>query len=246
MKTILLKFSGPLQSWGTSSLFETRYTDRYPSKSAVIGIIAASLGYRRDDDDLITALNKLEFAVRIDQVGRILRDFQIATKYKKNAVEDRKYVTNRYYLQDAVFIVGIGSDDEYLINLIELALNKPYFQPFLGRRSLPLNVDFFLGTTDKNVIESLTSEDWHAAEWYKKKMYRNNSTEKYVGLEIYADAPLIQNSISFVTKDMVKSFSQKKRQHDFRSIATLIVQKQFDNIEEHDAFAGIGGSNVFI
>lgn len=40
--TILLKLAGPLQSWGTSSHFETRATDRYPSKSAVLGILAAS------------------------------------------------------------------------------------------------------------------------------------------------------------------------------------------------------------
>lgn len=51
MKTILLKFAGPLQSWGTSSHFETRHTDFYPSKSSVIGLIASSLGYRRDDDE---------------------------------------------------------------------------------------------------------------------------------------------------------------------------------------------------
>ena len=58
MKTILLKFSGPMQSWGTCSHFETRHTDFYPSKSAVVGIIAASLGYRRDDFDNIKKLNE--------------------------------------------------------------------------------------------------------------------------------------------------------------------------------------------
>ncbi len=56
MKTILLKFAGPLQSWGTRSHFETRHTDLYPSKSAVIGIIAASMGFRRDDDTKIQVL----------------------------------------------------------------------------------------------------------------------------------------------------------------------------------------------
>ena len=63
MKTILLKFAGPLQSWGTSSHFETRHTDFYPSKSAVIGLLAASLGYRRDEDEKIQKLNELDFAV---------------------------------------------------------------------------------------------------------------------------------------------------------------------------------------
>ena len=54
MKTILLKFAGPLQSWGTNSKFETRDTDRFPSKSGVVGIISAAFGYERDDDEKIS------------------------------------------------------------------------------------------------------------------------------------------------------------------------------------------------
>ena len=61
MRTLLLKFAGPLQSWGTASDFEIRHTDLYPSKSAVIGLIAASLGYRRNDDERNQKLNKLDF-----------------------------------------------------------------------------------------------------------------------------------------------------------------------------------------
>ena len=67
MKTILLKFSGPLQSWGSSSHYEHRHTNDHPSKSAVIGMVAAALGYRRDEDEMIGKLNDLQFAARIDQ-----------------------------------------------------------------------------------------------------------------------------------------------------------------------------------
>lgn len=67
MRTVLLKFSGPLQSWGTNSHFETRHTDTHPSKSGVIGMIAAGLGYRRDANDKLNRLNSLNFAVRIDR-----------------------------------------------------------------------------------------------------------------------------------------------------------------------------------
>lgn len=84
MKTVLLKLSGPMQSWGTSSHFETRNTDYYPSKSAIIGIIVASFGYKRDEDEKIKKLNDLDFAVRVDQVGTLRKDFHIATKYKDN------------------------------------------------------------------------------------------------------------------------------------------------------------------
>ena len=70
MTTILLKLAGPLQSYGVDSHFETRQTQRYPSKSAMIGIIAASLGLHRDQDDEIQVLNQLDFVSElINQVN---------------------------------------------------------------------------------------------------------------------------------------------------------------------------------
>lgn len=79
MKTILLKFAGPMQSWGTDSHFEIRHTDSYPSKSGVLGLVAAALGWRRNDKR-IEKLNKICFAVRVDQLGNILEDYHIAHK----------------------------------------------------------------------------------------------------------------------------------------------------------------------
>ena len=116
MKTVLLKLAGPLQSWGTGSHFETRHTDTHPSKSGVIGMIAAGLGYSRDEDERLDKLNSLSFAVRIDQLGQLLRDYHTAKKYKENGDFERTYVTNRYYLQDAVFVVALCSNDEELNN----------------------------------------------------------------------------------------------------------------------------------
>lgn len=231
MQTILLKFAGPLQSWGTNSNYETRYTDRYPSKSAVIGMIAACLGYRRNDDEKIRKLNKLDFGVRIDQPGKILRDFQIASKYKSNGDLERTYVTNRYYLQDAVFLVGIGSEDTELLDNIKNALKTPCFQPFLGRRSLPLNADFYIKTTNENVIESLKTKDWYAADWYKNKNTEN------IKLDIYIDGNLECADQKFMTKDLVYSFSQNKRQYSFRPVSKFQILVE----TEHDVFKVIGG-----
>jgi CRISPR system Cascade subunit CasD len=239
MKTILLKLAGPLQSWGTTSHFETRQTDRYPSKSAVIGLIAACLGYRRDNDEEISKLNNLDFAVRIDQAGQLLRDYHTAKKYKKNGTLDRTYVTNRYYLEDAVFVVAIGSEDIQMMSDIEDGLKEPYFQPFMGRRSLPLSADFLIGSKEDGVIESLNSLPWQASEWFQKKQSNK--------VPIYADADLLSEEAVHMRQDRVKSFSQKNRQFGFRSEGRKIVEvrrqsKQISALkEEHDAFNGIGG-----
>lgn len=234
MKTILMKFAGPLQSWGVGSHFETRQTQRYPSKSAVVGLLAASLGYRRYEDEKIQRLNKLDFAVRIDQPGSTLRDYHTAMKYKANGQIDKTYVTNRYYLQDAVFVVAIGSEDEDFIREIEMALKAPYFQLFLGRRSLTINADYLLGTSNVGVVESLEKMEWQAANWYQKKGESR--------LEAYVDSQCMPGSTKVMVRDSVISFSQKERKFGFRSVSrTYIEVKRLISNKEHDAFESLGG-----
>lgn len=244
MKSLLLKFSGPLQSWGTDSHFETRHTDYYPSKSAVIGMIAAAFGYRRstDCDEDIVKLNDLDFAVRIDQQGNLLRDYHIAAKYKSNGNFEKNYVTNRYYLEDAIFLVAIGSDNEKLIDSINNALRSPYFQSSLGRRSLPPTADFILGVEDCGVIQALLTYEWLARKAGKNQvqvsklsMLSQSSNESCNAgfISLYADSDLvykaecelakdntctykIQSYVRKLRKDYVNSFSNKERKFGFR------------------------------
>lgn len=207
MKTILLKFSAPLQAYGTSSHFNIRHTDYYPSKSAVIGMIAGSLGYRRDETEKIKRLKDINFAVRVDQEGTLLRDYHIAIK---DGAKPDVYVTNRYYLQDAIFVVGISSEDEGLMAEIEEGLKYPYFQNFLGKRSLPPTADYILGVSDKELIEALSETEWQASDWYKKK---NKNTTK---ISIYADSHLVKSKANTLRKDDFLSFSNLSREHAFR------------------------------
>lgn len=226
MKSLLLKFAGPLQSWGTSSHFETRHTDYYPSKSAVIGMIAAAFGYRRNEphDADLTQLNELAFAVRIDQQGNLLKDYHIASKCKPTGEFDRNYVTNRYCLEDAVFLVALGSEDSFLLEKIEQALAAPYFQLCLGRRSFPLSYDFIIGIQEEDPFALLRSHVWVAQKWQQKKIQPLNSTSDDSFIPIYADADLLvpyQSSIEhpFVRKlrhDIAFSFSNKNRRFGCR------------------------------
>lgn len=239
MKTVLLKFSGPLQSWGTNSHFETRHTDDHPSKSGVIGMIAAGLGCSRNDEEMLSQLNKLEFAVRVDQTGQILRDYHTAKKYKPNGDLDRTYVTNRYYLQDAVFLVALSSDDDELIETVIDAVKRPYFQQFLGRRALPPTADLFQGVVDGNAITVLKEYPWQAAEWYMKRHHEK--------IHIYADATLIPEAATRIRNDEAKSFSQKKgRKFSPRMEAHTVIDAfpeeagASGKFREHDAFGAIG------
>ncbi|WP_326812429.1 type I-E CRISPR-associated protein Cas5/CasD [Streptomyces scopuliridis] len=76
MPTLLLRLSGPLQSYGTTSHWEERSTSNRPTKSAVAGIIASALGLERDDD--MSDFRALRFAVRADRPGSLMTDEQSA------------------------------------------------------------------------------------------------------------------------------------------------------------------------
>ena len=61
MATLLLRLAAPLQAWGADSKFETRKTAREPTKSGVIGLLAAALGLRRDETEPLTRLAQLRW-----------------------------------------------------------------------------------------------------------------------------------------------------------------------------------------
>lgn len=69
MATLLLRLAAPLQAWGADSKFETRKTGREPTKSGVIGLLAAALGLRRDESEALTRLTGLRFGVRVEREG---------------------------------------------------------------------------------------------------------------------------------------------------------------------------------
>ena len=241
MRTILLKFSGPLQSWGTDSHFETRHTDFHPSKSAVLGLIAASLGWRRDDER-IADLNRFCFAVRVDQPGSLLKDYHTAHKPEvKNGgiVSYRTYVTTRYYLQDAVFVVALGIQEIKEADEIVKALRTPYFQTYMGRRALPLPMDFLLDVVEGNPLSVLCSFSWQASDWYKQQVQRNGIDSKR--LSIFTETS-IKGSVSRTRRDHVLSLSAVGRHYLVRMEQETVCEVGIAGIhQEHDAFDALGG-----
>lgn len=221
MKTLVLKLSGPMQSWGTSSNYEYRKTDYYPSKSGVIGLIAASLGLGRDSKH-IAELNDLDFAVRIDQPGVLKRDFQIAASCDDKTMKPvRNYVVKREYMEDAVYLVALGGD-KALIDKVREALCNPYYQQYMGRKSCPLPPDFCVGVYDGDSVDILKNFEWKASEWYKKK----NSV--YTA-DIFFDAKTIEKN-THIRNDKVIEFSIGKAKYEPRfESRTSVVLTEYSN-----------------
>lgn len=241
MKTILLKFAGPIQSWGTDSHFEIRHTDLYPSKSAVLGLVAAALGWRRDDKR-IEGLNKICFAVRVDQPGIMLEDYHTAHKpevKKGGVITYRTYVTKRYYLQDAVFVVALGISKDEEVDEILSAVRNPYFQPYMGRRSLPLPVDFILDIVDGEPVSALRAFPWQAADWYKRREQARAAAGKR--LSIFAETE-VAGGISRRRRDHVLSLANSGRRYVSRMEYETACDMELQQLnQEHDAFAALGG-----
>lgn len=146
MNVLLMRFSAPMQSWGTRSRFTERDTGREPSKSGVIGLISAALGRPRDQSP--EDLARLRMGVRVDREGAILRDFHTAgggmwPGLKQYGVAKAgkgifgTVTSNRYYLADAVFLVALESEDEELLASIDRALARPKWPLSLGRKAFP-------------------------------------------------------------------------------------------------------------
>lgn len=135
--TLLFRLVGPMQAWGTQSRFTHRDTGREPSKSGVVGLICAALGRTRDQpvDDLAA----LKMGVRVDREGIMCRDYHTARDCVKADGSPGKdaVVSERYYLADAAFIVGLEGDDDDrpLLSQIQAALASPRWQLCLGRKS---------------------------------------------------------------------------------------------------------------
>lgn len=154
MKSLVLRLEGPLQAWATQSKLAIRDTDREPSKSGVLGILAAALGVDRQDDEGLARLRPLSMAVRVDRPGSLLRDFHTAgggrfrgsSKYFVHGVSDC-VPTTRYYLQDACFTVALSGPDA-LLEKAAAAVQSPVWPLFLGRRSCPPSTRPFLGVVE--------------------------------------------------------------------------------------------------
>lgn len=156
-----------MQSWGTTSRFDQRDTGKEPSKSGVIGLLAAALGIDRENWDDLRPLTHLMMGVRHDRPGVLKSDYQTA----QNIISaDRSKVhptavTTRDYLADAVFLVGLEGTDRSLLERAHAALQNPVWPLALGRKSyVPAETVWLAdGVKDAPLQSALAACPWLAS-----------------------------------------------------------------------------------
>ncbi|MFF0479418.1 type I-E CRISPR-associated protein Cas5/CasD [Streptomyces sp. NPDC004284] len=210
MTVLTLRLAGPLQSWGAAARFARRTTESAPTKSGVIGLLAAAKGIQRGDDERLAPLAALRFGVRVDQPGTRLRDFQTAHHADTGKAMP---LSERFYLADAVFVAAVEGDHD-LLDELHSALTRPVYPPFLGRRSCPPAQPVEMNLhPEGDLRKALSTEPWQASRWYARRQ-RSGPT---VRLAVLHEAPA-GDPAADVLRDQPVSFAAGHRRHALRTI----------------------------
>ena len=150
--TLLFRLVGPMQAWGYRSRFEDRDTALEPTRSGVFGLLASACGVSREDTATLAYWDTcLRFGVRVDlpkvsskglaRSGfRLETDFHTAQNVLRAAGKGTAdtVLSQRHYLADARFTVGVESSDLALLRTLEEGLKNPCWTLSLGRKAFPL------------------------------------------------------------------------------------------------------------
>ncbi|WP_416905434.1 type I-E CRISPR-associated protein Cas5/CasD [Micromonospora echinospora] len=164
MTGLLLRLAGPMQSWGDHSTFSVRDTCTVPTRSALLGMVAAAQGRRRGTP--LGDLTALGFTVRVDRPGTVMSDFHTVggglpaertvptAEGKRRPAGSGTVVSHRHYLADAVFTVAVTGPDD-LVDQVHADLTRPVWGPYLGRRSCPVEQPFLLSGPVPDAVDRL-------------------------------------------------------------------------------------------
>lgn len=227
---ILLWLEAPMQSWGFSSQFSSRDTQKFPTKSGILGLLCCALGASGEQRELLSKFSQLKHSVvafkKNYEPTTLLRDFHmVGSGYddkdswqklmipKKSdgskAVGGGTKLTYRYYLQDVAFAVAIETPREEVERIAD-KLQNPVWDIYLGRKNC-IPTDFIYRGQFKTQSEALEYGQIIAKD---KKLI--------VDFKVYdRDTLLSENERIFrelTLNDIPISFGVRKEYHDRRIV----------------------------
>ena len=209
MPTLLLRLVGPMQSWGTISRFDQRDTGKEPSKSGVIGLVAAALGIARENWSDLKPLTHLSMGVRHDRPGVPKWDYQTAGCAKTETIikADGKQspdgvISQRFYLADAAFLVGLEHGERQFLERIHAALRDPVWPLALGRKSYVPSEPVWIeeGVQIGSLRDTLLRWPWIASQ----RQWENFPKELLISLESEDESGVLK------TDQPLSSFAERQ------------------------------------
>ncbi|AQT70403.1 type I-E CRISPR-associated protein Cas5/CasD [Streptomyces sp. fd1-xmd] len=173
MNGLILRLAGPWMSFGEHAAFAYRDTLPFPTRSALIGLLAAAEGRSRDEALTLDPetghhpYSQLVLTIRIDRPGQRHTDFHTVgggrphkeglrtSKGTYRAQIKSTLVTRRVYLTDATFTVAIQGPDARRLEQLAGRLEQPAYALYLGRRACIPDEPLLLGTVHADPIGEL-------------------------------------------------------------------------------------------
>ncbi|MDD7970604.1 type I-E CRISPR-associated protein Cas5/CasD [Roseinatronobacter alkalisoli] len=195
---LVFGLTASLGAMGELAGHERRGSLVWPGRAAIIGLLGAALGVRRDGD--FSALDALAISVAIFDEGVPVRDYHTVETVPSAAAKSpnsrpealrtagthtNTTITLRDYRAGPLYGISVAGEG---LQAIAEALRNPHFTLYLGRKSCPL-----AAPTGAKVVEAETEEAALALldlpPWRKNAVARTLVVDAALG-EVVNDVPL--------------------------------------------------------
>lgn len=180
---------GGLSAWGKIAVGERRQVDFPPTKSAVVGMLGGALGLRRSEIGRLHELHEnIGFAWLVERLGTSLLDFHTTQRpvvadvkrYKPRSRRDslaiprqKTTLSTREYRENSFCRIAIWlrrAVSEPSLPDLRNAMLRPWFSPYLGRRSCPLCLPRDPQIADAaDPLEALRRHAAHSTAWLRER-----------------------------------------------------------------------------
>lgn len=185
---LVFRLYGPMASWGQAAVGGDRPTGIQPTRSAVVGLLGAALGIKRDNEVELQALQQsVRIAVKQCMPSSLVRDYhttqvpshsnKVIHRSRKSELSEDKLNTilsSRDYRCDGLWVIAISLNDNatYELDQIQQALIKPVFVLSLGRKSCPPSLPLLPQITSCETLkEALDMEFPHLTRSVKEDSF---------------------------------------------------------------------------
>jgi len=241
--TLAFLIDAPLQAWGVDSRFQYRQTEPHPTKSALLGMLAAAMGidkFAGDERNRLEPLNALRLSLyRAPRPGdpdvlRLSDYHTIGGGYDKRASTIEKMsiprkasgppfgtvITHRTYLTDARFVAAFTGDPS-TVEAASASLADPVWGVWFGRKTcmpaLPLSPA--VGDTPEEAVGSVLER---LAAWDEtdapdpddlERWDEPDATDCEDGDFFLQDAPLSFGAREFTARPVRHTRSRRRDDH---------------------------------
>lgn len=148
MNGFLLHLNGPMMSFADTGFGQIRDTGLFPSRSAVLGVVAAALGIERGSPELRDLHAGTKVHVGAYRTGSTLVDYHTvltagydeydpARLRREGLAGANPVLTWRSFMTDAHFVALVETTSSDESSRLSKSLHRPVFVSYLGRRSCP-------------------------------------------------------------------------------------------------------------